>query len=227
MSTLVCNDIIKLEEAAQSHLPLEVLNPVTRLSNPMIFRDISEEELVFNEFIAERFTHHDGVKRKNIYHLNNTLDFSQMRGLREFYLKIKKSANKIHFIHKLQDLTEAYVSNFDSSTISCYKYIKDKPLIIESFNDAAYPFMKSDDCDIVICVSSNIILVFENKKYFKAIDLHEGKKSKLQLRVTDIFEPSLIKDKFLIQPLSIQERNEPEKLKYCYSKIIEKIVKDN
>ena len=99
--------------------------------------------------------------------------------------------------------------------------------MIESFNDAAYPFKKSEDCDIVLCVSSNIILLFESKKYFKAIELHEGKKSKLQLRVTDIFESSLIKDKFLIQPLSSQERNNPEKLKYFYFKIIKKMMRDN
>jgi len=226
-STLVCSDIIELEEAAQSQLPLEVLNPVNRLSNPGSSTGISEEQLVFQEFMAERFTHHNGVTHKSVYYLNGTINFSQIRDMKTFYLRIKKNAEKTLFIKRFQDLVKAYVDNFDRATSSCYRHIKDKPLVIESFNDAAYPFNGAEECDAVLCASPNIVLQFETSKYFEAIKSYGGEKSKLQLTVSDIYASSLVKNRFLIQPLNRNERNEPTKLTRNYSRTIKELKKNN
>ena len=96
--------------------------------------------------------------------------------------------------------------------------------IVESFNDAAYPFNGAEDCDAVLCVSTNTVLRFEKDKYFEAIELYARQKSKLQLTVSQVYAASLIKEKFAVQPLSTEERNDPAKLTQNYSKVIEQIT---
>ena len=98
--------------------------------------------------------------------------------------------------------------------------------IVESFNDAAYPFNSAEDCDTVLCVSSNTILQFEHHKYFEAIELHGKQKPKLQLTVPQIYAPSLIKHKTIIQPLRTEERNDDAKLTKNYSEVIKQLLKN-
>ena len=225
-STLLSSDIMELEAVAQSHIPIEVLNPVNRLSGPVLDRGLPEEKLVFQEFIAERFTYHDGLTHKNIYYLNGTVNLSRLRDMETFYLKIKRNAHKTYFIRKFEELEEAYSKNFEKATSTCYRRIQDRDLVVESFNDAAYPFNGAEDCDVVLCVSSNTVLRFEKDKYFEAIELYGRQKSKLQLTVSQVYAASLIKEKFAVQPLSTEERNDPAKLTQNYSKVIEQITED-
>jgi predicted P-loop ATPase/GTPase len=227
MGSLVSSDIMELEAAAQSQIPLEVLNPVNRLSGPAFDRGIPEEKLVFQEFIAERFTYHDGLTHKNNYYLNGTASVARLRDMQTFYLRIKRNAQKTCFIHKFEDLVKAYISNFDKATSSCYQRIRDKPLVVESFNDAAYPFNNAEDCDAVLCVSSNIVLEFEEQKYFQTIESYGRQKPKLQLTVSQVYSPSLIKDKFIVQPLTTQERNDPAKLGQNYLRVVKRLVKNS
>lgn len=223
-STLLSSDIIELEAAAQSQIPLEVLNPVNRLSGRVLDRGLPEEKMVFQEFIAERFTYHDALTHKNIYYLNGTMNLSRLRDLDTFYLRIKKNAQKTCFIRKFEELEEAYSKNFDRATSTCYKRIQDRHLVVESFNDAAYPFNNAEDCDTVLCVSSNTVLQLEDRKYFEAIELHGKQKPKLQLTVPQVYTPSLNKNKFIVQPLSTEERNDSAKLTQNYSEVIKQLV---
>ena len=225
-STLLSSDIMELEAAAESQIPLEVLNPVNRLSGPVLDRGIPEEKLVFQEFIAERFTYHDGLTHKNIYYLNGTVNLARLRDMQTFYLRIKRNAQKTSFIRKFEDLIEAYSKNFDKATSSCYRRIQNRPLVVESFNDAAYPLNGAEDCDAVLCVSSNTVLRFEKDKYFEAIELYGRQRAKLQLRVSQVYAASLIKEKFVVQPLSTEERNDPARLTQNYSKVIKQITED-
>ena len=225
-STLLSSDIMELEAAAESQIPLEVLNPVNRLSGPVLDRGIPEEKLVFQEFMAERFTYHDGLTHRNIYYLNGTVNLPRLRDMQTFYLRIKRNAQKTCFVRKFEDLVEAYSKNFDKATSSCFRRIQNRPLVVESFNDAAYPFNNAEDCDVVLCVSSNTVLRFEKDKYFEAIELYGRQKSKLQLTVSQVYAASLIKEKFAVQPLSTEERNDPAKLTQNYSKVIKQITED-
>ena len=225
-STLLSSDIMELEAAAESQIPLEVLNPVNRLSGPVLDRGISEEKLVFQEFMAERFTYHDGLTHRNIYYLNGTVNLPRLRDMQTFYLRTKRNAQKTCFVRKFEDLVEAYSKNFDKATSSCFRRIQNRPLVVESFNDAAYPFNNAEDCDVVLCVSSNTVLRFEKDKYFEAIELYGRQKSKLQLTVSQVYAASLIKEKFTVQPLSTEERNDPAKLTQNYSKVIKQITED-
>jgi predicted P-loop ATPase/GTPase len=103
-STLLSSDIMELEAAAQPQMPLEVLNPVNRLSGPVLDRGLPEEKMMFQEFIAERFTYHDGTTHKNIYYFNETTNLSRLRDMETFYLKIKKNDQKTYFVRKFEDL---------------------------------------------------------------------------------------------------------------------------
>ena len=224
--SLLSSDIMDLEAAAQSRIPLEVLNPVNRLSCPVPDTGMLEEELAFHEFIVERFTHHDGIAHRNVYYLNGALNLSRLRDMQTFYVRIKRNAQKIHFIRKFEDLVEAYSKNFDKATSSCYARLRNMPLIVESFNDAAYPFNHAEDCDTVLCVASNTILQFEERNYFEAIESHGREKPRLQLTVSHVYAPSMIKARFAVQPLTTDERNDPAKLTQNYSEVIKKAVED-
>jgi len=224
--SLLSSDIMDLEAAAQSQIPLEVLNPVNRLSWPIPDTGIAEERLVFQEFIAERFTHHDGLAYRNVYYLNGTLNLSRLRDMQTFYLKVKRNAQKTHFIRKFEDLVEAYSKNFDKAISSCYARLKNMPLIVESFNDAAYPFNHAEDCDTVLCVASNTILRLEERRYFEATESHGREKLRLQLTVSQVYAPSMVNARFVVQPLTTDERNDPAKLTQNYSEVIKKVVED-
>jgi predicted P-loop ATPase/GTPase len=204
--SLLSSDIMELEKAANSRLALELLNPVNRLSSPILHRESTEEKLAFREFVAERFTHHDENNCRNVYYLNGTLNTYRMRGMKDFFLAIKNNAEKVIFIRNLQSLVKAYVDNFEKATGSCYRSLQDKPLIVESFNDAAYPFSRAEDCNVVLCASSNMILRFNAREYFKAIELREQQKPKAQLTGADIYSSSLVESKYELQPLTNEER---------------------
>jgi predicted P-loop ATPase/GTPase len=223
---LLSSDIMELEEAARSKLPLELLNPVNRLSSPTLYRDAAEERLAFREFVAERFTHHDGRNCRSVYYLNGTINTSRMRGMKDLFLAIKSNAEKVNFIRNFQQLVKAYVDNFEKATGSCYGHLQGKQLIMESFNDAAYPFSRTEDCNVVLCVSSNTVLRFKAREYFKAIELREQSKPKAQLTTTDVYSSSLVEHRYELQPLTNDERKNPAKLAANYSKIIDDLAHD-
>lgn len=201
--SLLLSDIIELEEAAKSNLTLDILNPVNRLSGPILDRGMPEERRVFREFLAQRFTYHDGINHRNIYYLNGTVKLTHMRDMEQFYLKIRKKAAKVVFARKFQELVQAYVfDNFDKATSSCYRYLRDSPLLVESFNDAAYPFNDAGNCDVVLCVCSSIVMRFAAGQYFKAIELCGPQKSKLQLTVSDIYRSSLVERQYQVRNYS-------------------------
>jgi len=223
---LLSSDIMELEAAAQSKIPLEVLNPVNRLSHPVPDTGMTEEKLAFQEFIAERFTSHDGIAHRNVYYLNGTLNLSRLRDMQTFFVRMRRNAQRTHFIRRFDDLVEAYSQNFEKATSSCYARLQDMPLLVESFNDAAYPFNHAEDCDTVLCVASNTILWFYGRRYFEAIESHGREKPRLQLTVSDVYAPSMIKARFIVQPLTTDERNDPARLTENYSEVIKKAVED-
>jgi predicted P-loop ATPase/GTPase len=222
---LLSSDIMELEQAAHSGIPLEILNPVNRLSSPLMDRGLPEERLVFREFVAQRFTRYDGTKPGNIYYLNGTMNFSNMREMKEFYVAVREKAEKVAFIRNFQELVKAYLDNFDKAVSSCYQFLEDRPLLLESFNDAAYPCNGAENCGLVLGVYSNMILQFKADEYFKAIELRGHQKPKLQLTTTDVYASSLIKRKYQVQSLSNQERSEPARLVDNYSEIIDDLVR--
>ena len=129
-------------------------------------------------------------------------------------------------MRKFEELVEAYSMNFDKATSSCYARLRNMPLIVECFNDAAYPFNHAEDCDTVLCVASNTILQFEERRYFEAIESHGREKPKLQLTLSQVYAPSLIRTRFIVQPLTNDERNDPAKLTQNYSEVIKKAVEN-
>lgn len=224
MNRLVCEDIIELEEAAQSTLPLEILNPVNRLSAPTATRHLPQERLAFEEFLAERFTHHDGTAHASVYYMKKALGSSKMRGISSYSQSMRR-AGEIRPIGNFQDLVRAYDQNFDRATMSCYEHLRDRTLVVESFNDAAYPFRGAKESDVVLCVSPSTVMQLETDRYFGALEMHEGTRSKLQLTLSDIYAPSLVIDTFRIQPLTAEEQRDPKILTRNYTNIISKIVR--
>ena len=96
--TLLCRDIIRLDNAARSGLPLEILNPVNRISRPISYFKNVKEEQILPEIIAERFTHHDGVAYSSICYFNDKVDLNELRGMQRFYSFLKKDSDKFYII---------------------------------------------------------------------------------------------------------------------------------
>jgi predicted P-loop ATPase/GTPase len=144
-----------------------------------------------------------------------------MRGMKDFFLAIKSNAEKVIFIRNFQQLVKAYVDNFEKATGSCYRSLQDNPLVVESFNDAAYPFSRTEDCNIVLCASSKMILRFNAREYFKAIDLRGQQKPKAQQTTTDVYSSAFVERRYELQPLTDDERKDPAKLAANYSEIID------
>jgi len=187
----------------------------------MLNRGATEEKLAFQEFVAQRFTSYDGRDHKHIYYLNGTINMNRMRGMRDFFVTIKKNAEKVIFIRSFQHLIKAYVDNFEKATRSCYRSLRDKPLVIESFNDAAYSFTGAEDCGVVLCASSSTVLRFKAQEYFKAIELHGQHKPKAQQTTTDVYSSALVERRYELQPLTNEERKDPTRLADNYSKIVD------
>jgi predicted P-loop ATPase/GTPase len=210
--SFLSSDIIELEQAANSCLPLEILNPVNRLSSPILDRGMPEEKLVFQEFVAQRFTHYDGNTHRDVYFLNGTMNLSRMRDMRDFFVMMRRNVEKVVFIRNFQHLVKAYVDNFEEATSTCYRLLEDRSLLVESFNDTAYPFNGAEDCGVVLCVSSNLVLQFKAEEYFKAIEVSGQRKPKLQLTTSEVYSPSLVERKCDVHPLTDEERKLPTRL---------------
>jgi len=69
-------------------------------------------------------------------------------------------------------------------------------------------------------------LQFEEQRYFEAIESHSREKPRLQLTVMQVYAPSMIKARFIVQPLTTDERNDPGKLTQNYSEVIKKVLGD-
>jgi len=210
--SFLSSDIIELEQAANSCLPLEILNPVNRLSSPILDRGMPEEKLVFQEFVAQRFTHYDGNTHRDVYFLNGTMNLSRMRDMRDFFVMMRRNVEKVVFIRNFQHLVKAYVDNFEEATSTCYRLLEDRSLLVESFNDTAYPFNGAEDCGVVLCVSSNTVLQFKAEEYFKAIKVSGQRKPKLQLTTSELYSPSLVERKCDVHPLTDEKRKLPTRL---------------
>ena len=219
-SMLICSDIVELEQIAKSGFPYEILNPVNRLSRPIYDKKISNEDQVFQAFLAERFTHQKNVSHENVYYLNGTINLNELRDMKNFLQELQRRSERLYFIQDFHELLNAYINNFENATLSCYNHIRNRPLIIESFNDAAVPFARAEECDKVLCVSSNLVIEFEPTKYFQVVRLKGKKKTQLQLTVSDIFMNSLTENRYRVQPLTSHEREDPQKIRQCYSEII-------
>ena len=92
--TLLCRDIIRLDEAARSGLPLEILNPVNRISCPIPYFKNVKQKQILQEFIAERFTHHDRVSYSNICYFNGKVNLNESRDMNRSYSALKTNSDK-------------------------------------------------------------------------------------------------------------------------------------
>ena len=178
-----------------------ILNPVHRVLGPTkkLFN-----ETFFDEIFLIRFTNLNKPNfiPKSKYYINQN-----HIGIQEIIEKIKKLyiPEQIKFINSMSEVEELYVNNFSISVESCFSYLNSnfENIIVECFNDAAYPFLNIENyIDYVGLVTPGKLYILNSEKYFKKCDLMANINSKLLLTSSKIIEQSLIIAEFDIYPVN-------------------------
>jgi hypothetical protein len=64
-------------------------------------------------------------------------------------------------------------------------------------------------------------------RLLEAIESHGREKPRLQPTVSEVYAPSMIKARIIVQPLTTDERNDPAKLTQNYLEVIKKVVEND
>jgi predicted P-loop ATPase/GTPase len=183
--TLYCRDVIKLKNAAKCAQPYEILNPVDALMGPLNVENFLERDLinhmylleseVYPQLIAERYTHIEEGKIKNIFLINEQNVNDEIILLdHNFIAKIMDNSAKVILVHDLNEWASAFVTYGPSSIYSCYEVIRQsyENVVIEGFNDAISPEPRViSDTDIIIGVAPGSALLYKSRDFNKVIDV--------------------------------------------------------
>ncbi|MHA1268263.1 MAG: hypothetical protein ACTSPY_00630 [Candidatus Helarchaeota archaeon] len=195
-----------------------ILNPVHRVLGPSkkLFN-----ESYFDEFFFIRFSKWD-EKTKNLiseYYFNN------------FFEGITKITNRIKELYKnkiigeiktVKELEILYNKNFSVSIKTCFSYLirNFDHILIESFNDAAYPFENIEKfIDLIFLVSPGKVFLIDKEKYFKSCFLKATIQSPLLLTVKRVIEKSFIINELEYEPIDLTRKLNKEEVYKIYKNI--------
>jgi predicted P-loop ATPase/GTPase len=198
-----------------------ILNPVHRVfgSTGKITNDFYIDQL----FLI-RFTKIENNQALSKYYINKN-----HKGIIKIVEKIKSDLNYENTLQfdTLEDIECVYRDNFNQSVISCIDFLIanfGNNILIESFNDAAYPFNKIEKyIDKLILVSPGKIYSLNKEKYFKKC-LLTSKFRLLQLKTRKIIDASLIESEFELAPLNSINNLDIAELNEKYRDIVGKIL---
>ncbi|MHA1232153.1 MAG: hypothetical protein ACTSRP_18510 [Candidatus Helarchaeota archaeon] len=201
-----------------------ILNPVHRVLGPS---KKLVDETYFDEFLFVRFTkllNSEGIP-DSIYYINQN-----HRGQPDIIKKIKLLLRnrKVININSLKDLELQYSKHYNISIESCFSFVNEKVdnIIIECYNDAAYPFMNIEKyVDSIILSTPGRIYLINVEKYFKKCYLISTIHNKMLLTVPQVIEKSLVLDKFDVPAVATIEPDS-NRIFYPYlEKLIDYLLK--
>lgn len=200
-----------------------ILNPVHRVFGPT---GKITNEFYIDQFFLVRFTKIENDEVISKYYINK--NHKGIKGLVE-NINLKLNYENIQKFDTLEDIECAYRDNFNPSVVSCLRYLienkhADEGILIESFNDAAYPFKKIEKyVDRLMLVSPGKIYLLNKEKYFKKC-LLTSKFRLLQLKTRKIIDESLIESEFELSPLNSIDILDIAELNEKYNDIVGKIL---
>jgi len=223
---LVSEDAIKLWKASESEIPIEIINPCDMLlSIPdysyygyQRFIKLILERKTFDLLAIGRFTKvREGRLWRMIYFKGNTV-------LEDNFLeKLMRKANEIIEVKSEEEFLNLHKIHYNEAVESCYNRVLEyRPdvLIIESFNDAVYPWRGIEECDLIIAVAPTVLLLYDKKEFIHAIHIFKDPYILEFHRIADLIEPYKV---IKVKPLGSCEMKNKKRVFKMYNSLIEEI----
>ncbi|MHA2213388.1 MAG: hypothetical protein ACXAEN_15115 [Candidatus Thorarchaeota archaeon] len=193
---LYSNDISRLEKVVNSELPLEVLNPVhslyvpAKLDRPAYSIGSTLGIAGWDSILAMRRISQvqDGVVQSMVLIADELINSGNLLISREEADTLAGNSKRI----PVSDLEEVYsyeTTLVEGALNSSFEVVEDKfPIvIIESFNNSAWPWLGLDSVDRVFAVGPGHIFSYEPKKYLKAVSyMHKGHSPVYSITLSEI-----------------------------------------
>jgi predicted P-loop ATPase/GTPase len=202
---LYSNDVSKLEKVVNSELPLEVLNPIhslyvpAKLERPAYSIGSTLGIAGWDSILALRRMSQvqDGVVQSMVLIADELINSGDLLISREEADALAGNSERI----SVSDLEEVY--SFETTILegalnSSFEMVEDKfPIVmIESFNNSAWPWSGLDSVDRVFAVGPGHIFSYEPEKYLKAV-------SYMQREHTPIYSITLSEIADLLKPKQV------------------------
>ncbi len=175
------NDIYKLNKITKLDYPIEVLNPNHRLTVPARMQSPTEPFAMYNLFISswisvfalERYSLIKNGKLQNIYlYAKQPLETGATLLLDNEIDALLGDVNQFIVVDSIAQINSMFYRYFEESVYSTFNYINGKSdyIIIESFNDLAWPSQEISKVDLVLAVSPGHVFPYSGERFKKAVD---------------------------------------------------------
>ncbi len=183
--TIFCSDIIKLREVSECKQKYELLNPVDFLTTPLdplwfIENNFSSMYYVYiNDLLKNTVIIRTTIPKShslyNIAIVNRWLLEKNMAIVDTQIIEriLSRSDQVIEFLNlnELEKIVNIYAYN---SIKDSYQHLIESNydiILIESFQDVAWPLTDNDDIDIIIGISPGVIVIYDTNRYKLALNI--------------------------------------------------------
>lgn len=196
-------DIIKLAEASGASERMEALNPVDILTaplNPGGFLDARAPSSFysymgdfFRQALISRisFVRSDGSIVSVGYRNKGIIEKNLVVYRREILERVTRRLSRVEDFTSVKALAEVLARNSMPAVDSALRYLdrRHRIILIESFNDAAWPLPAGAAVDMVIAVSPGLALIYDPARYRMAVQLREHAMPSFRSAVlSDVFD---------------------------------------
>lgn len=219
-SKLYGHDAYFLQVASQVALPIEVINP----ADIMTKYDLKFEgrySNVYDNLGIGRFSIYDEGRIKNFYYYRKGLKDKLCIKLLE---KLKLKAEEVIEVSSFEEFLEMHKKYYQKSVSSMFNFLKKfaDVIVIEGFNDSAYPAQPVEESKLIFVCNLNKIYVYEREQFLESI---KESKDPFLLRFKDIDEKIKPSHTFKLPLLeSTEDEKQLEKQANEYVLELEKMI---
>ncbi len=187
---LFSSDIDQLETIAKSGIPYEIINPNHRLAVPARLQSPTEPFAMYNLFLTS-WVSIFAIERYSLYK-NNTIHNIFLYAKQPIETGVTflsdeetdallSNVNELIVVDSIAQLNSLFYRYYEESIYSTFNYLKGKSdfLIIESFNNLAWPFQEINSVDLVLVVAPGHVFPYSGERFKKAIDYISPDSSKI------------------------------------------------
>lgn len=226
--SLFCEDAFKFWKLLQQSIPIEIINPVDVLfsmpdvnhSSPSLIRFFFGNEN-YDWFAMGRFTVVE-EKPKHIIYFKK--DPSAPVIMPNDLLKIVKSkADEVVEVKNIHEYLNLHQKYCERAISTCYDFLNriSDEIIVESFNDAVYPWRGVEHSEVVLAIAPAHVLIYDPKSFFKTVRKFKDPYTKTYQDVYSFIKPLEI---LKLPPLTQSELLNEDIVKARYSEAIHKII---
>ncbi|MHA1651063.1 MAG: hypothetical protein ACTSYB_12780 [Candidatus Helarchaeota archaeon] len=186
-----------------------ILNPVHRINGPS---GKILQNFYMDQVFLLRFSCITNGEIKTKYYRNE-----RHTGIKKIIKQIESiyKNNQIEKFRTLEQLEKIITDNYMRCIKSCFSYlIKNyEDILIEAFDDIAYPFLEIEKyIDVLILVSPGKLYLLDTKRYFQKCFLKSSFQGMFQLTVPSIVDDSMILEEMELAPLENTDSLDPKEI---------------